>query len=119
MEEAAEIADVLETHLKCPFKLSHAELAQVNQGAFRAVLAFLVQRARSPETVRRARASSLLKARALSAIQFKDKEEIRKALAYRETWRRLNTSQRQTPRTNKLRTMALELFHSKVRGLVA
>jgi hypothetical protein len=69
--------------------------------------------------VRRARASSLLKTRALPAIQFKDKEEIGRALAERETWRRQNTLQRQTLRTNKLRTMALEVFYSKVRGLVA
>jgi hypothetical protein len=119
MEEAAKIADVLETHLQCPFKLSHAELAQVNQGAFRAVLAFLVQRVRSPETVRRARASSLLRTRALPTLQFKDKEELRRALGERETWRRQNTSQRQTVRTSKLRKMALEVFHSKVGGLIA
>lgn len=119
MEEAAKVAEVLETQLRCPIKLAHSELAQVNQGAFRAVLAFLSQRVRNVETVRRARASALLKTRSLPLLQLSAKEDLRQALLEREKEKKASKSRRQTSKIAKLRKMALDVFHSKVRRLIS
>mmetsp|Transcript_6404 Transcript_6404/g.11139 ORF Transcript_6404/g.11139 Transcript_6404/m.11139 type:complete len:502 (-) Transcript_6404:225-1730(-) len=119
MEEAANIAAVLENHLRCPIKLTQSELSQVNQGAFRAVLAFLAQRVRNPETVRKARSSALLKTRSLPVLHFKRKEELAQALLERERHKKKLQGQRHASKTLKLRKMALDLFHSKIKKLIA